>query len=63
MTALDPRGVLRRGYAIVQHDATGATVRSASQVSAGDTLTVQVSDGAFGAEVMDAALDKQAQSL
>ena len=63
MTALDPRGVLRRGYAIVQHEATGATVRSTSQVSTGDTLTVQVSDGAFRAKVSDAALDNRAQSL
>lgn len=50
LAALDPHGVLARGYAIVQTTG-GAVVRSVGQVTPGDRLTVRVADGAFGATV------------
>ncbi|MEW5958092.1 MAG: exodeoxyribonuclease VII large subunit [Chloroflexota bacterium] len=51
--ALDPRSTLRRGYAIVQKGLT--VVTQIGQVSPGEKLTVQVSDGSFGAAVIDPA--------
>jgi exodeoxyribonuclease VII large subunit len=50
--ALDPRAVLRRGYAVVQQSATGAVVRSISQVAIGDVISIDVEDGGFPAEVL-----------
>jgi exodeoxyribonuclease VII large subunit len=47
--ALSPLATLERGYAIVQRQDSGAVVRSAGQVSAGDGLTIRVADGEFGA--------------
>ncbi len=52
LEALNPNAVLGRGYAIVS-GAGGQVVRSVTQVQAGDGLTVQVSDGHFGARVED----------
>ena len=49
LTALDPARVLDRGYAIVLHK--GAVVSSVTDVAAGDSVTVRVSDGAFDATV------------
>jgi exodeoxyribonuclease VII large subunit len=49
LRALSPRATLERGYAIVR---TGdEIVRSASTVSVGDPLEVEVADGRFGARV------------
>jgi exodeoxyribonuclease VII large subunit len=49
LRALSPRATLERGYAIVR---TGEDiVRSATGVSAGDRVEVEVSDGRFGARV------------
>jgi exodeoxyribonuclease VII large subunit len=49
LRALSPRATLERGYAIVR---TGEEiVRSASSVSLGDPLEVEVADGRFGARV------------
>jgi exodeoxyribonuclease VII large subunit len=49
LRALSPRATLERGYAIVR---TGEEiVRSATEVSAGDPLEVEVADGRFGARV------------
>lgn len=50
--ALDPRAVLRRGYAVVQQPVTGVVVRSTSQVGAGDVIHIDVEDGGFPAEVL-----------
>jgi len=47
LDALNPLAVLRRGYAIVRSD--GQLVRSVSQISHGDRLSVRVADGEFGA--------------
>ena len=63
LASLDPRSVLHRGYAIIQHRQTGSPVQSVSQISAGDPLTVQVHDGAFGAEVTEPLLDGKEASL
>jgi exodeoxyribonuclease VII large subunit len=49
LTALDPARVLDRGYAIVLHE--GAVVASVADVSAGEIVSVRVSDGAFDATV------------
>ena len=48
LEALNPIAVLGRGYAIVSR-IEGQVVRSVAQVKPGDDLTVQVSDGRFGA--------------
>lgn len=47
---LDPRTTMARGWSIVR-DASGRTVRSIGQVSAGDAITVQVADGEVAATV------------
>ena len=49
LDALNPRAVLSRGYAIVH--AGGTLVRSRTQVSSGDIVTIDVADGAFRAAV------------
>jgi exodeoxyribonuclease VII large subunit len=49
--ALDPAGVLARGYAIVTATPAGTVVISVGDVGPGDALRVRVSDGAFGARV------------
>ncbi len=49
LRALSPRSTLERGYAIVRRE--GDIVRSASAVAAGETIAVEVADGAFGARV------------
>ena len=49
--ALDPAGVLRRGYAAVSRVDTGGIVSDASQVARGDAIHVRVHLGAFDAKV------------
>jgi len=49
VTALDPVGPLRRGFAIVQKTATQQVVSSTTQVLAGDPLTITVADGSIPA--------------
>lgn len=50
LSALNPKGVLKRGYALVQQD-NGRVVESAGQVNTGDKVTVVLHDGQFGAAV------------
>jgi exodeoxyribonuclease VII large subunit len=50
LAALDPRGVLARGYAIVTA-ADGAVIYSVAQAAPGAAITVRVADGAFDARV------------
>ena len=50
MAALNPVAVLERGFAIVT-DRGGQIISRVSQVSSGDALQVQVSDGDFGVKV------------
>jgi len=47
LKSLGYQGVLSRGFALVR-DRSGATVRQAASVSAGDALTVQFADGRIG---------------
>ena len=52
LDAMSPLKVLTRGYAMAQDDA-GQVIRSVSQVSAGDRITVRLSDGSVDATVTD----------
>jgi exodeoxyribonuclease VII large subunit len=49
LRTLSPRATLQRGYSIVR--AGDDIVRSASEVSAGEAIDVEVADGRFGARV------------
>ena len=49
---VDPSAVLARGFSLVTREDDGSLVRSVGQVESGDRVQVQVSDGAFGAEVL-----------
>jgi exodeoxyribonuclease VII large subunit len=51
LDALNPTGVLSRGYAIVTRG--GIPVLRTDEVTSGDEIKIQVTDGAFGAEVID----------
>jgi exodeoxyribonuclease VII large subunit len=61
LAALDPRGVLARGYAIVTA-ADGAVVYSVAQAIPGAAITVRVADGAFGARVTQIEPERISQS-
>jgi exodeoxyribonuclease VII large subunit len=50
LSALNPAGVLARGFAVVSMVGDGVVSR-VDQVQAGDLLQVRVSDGRFGAQV------------
>ncbi len=58
LTAVSPKATLARGYAIVR-DGDGRIVRTPAAVKAGDSLTVQVRDGQFGAVVSEVEGRKQ----
>jgi exodeoxyribonuclease VII large subunit len=51
LSALDPKAVLARGYAIAVDRETGKAIRSAAEAHPGLSIDVQVSDGSFGARV------------
>jgi exodeoxyribonuclease VII large subunit len=51
LVSLSPQSALGRGFAIVTRAADGAVVRSLRQVSPGDAIHVQVSDGSLAAKV------------
>jgi exodeoxyribonuclease VII large subunit len=51
LAAIDPRAVLRRGYAVVR-DPAGSIVRSAQTVTPGDRLVVQLGDGVVQVDVV-----------
>jgi exodeoxyribonuclease VII large subunit len=53
LRALSPKSTLERGYAIVQRSDTGAVLREAVDVSAGDALRVRLSAGEIAAVVTD----------
>ncbi|MBQ9169000.1 MAG: hypothetical protein IJX67_11420, partial [Oscillospiraceae bacterium] len=52
LDAMSPLKVLTRGYAMAQAD-DGSVIRSVSQVTGGDQVTVSLSDGKFIASVTD----------
>ncbi|MBW3635491.1 MAG: exodeoxyribonuclease VII large subunit, partial [Armatimonadetes bacterium] len=47
LRALDPRGVLERGYALLSDAQTGSLVTAFSQVKAGQKMVVTLHDGSF----------------
>ena len=49
LNAYNPLNVLARGYAVVRKEATREVVRSVTQVTAGEELSIRVSDGEFKA--------------
>ncbi len=51
LQALNPRGVLERGYTITTDDRTGRIVASRSQLALRQALTLHFKDGAAGVEV------------
>jgi len=51
LSALDPKAVLARGFAIAVDRRTGKAVRSVTEARPGQPIDVQVSDGSFGAVV------------
>ena len=52
LDAMSPLKVLTRGYAMAQSE-DGTVLRSVSQVKAGDTITISVSDGSISAAVTE----------
>jgi exodeoxyribonuclease VII large subunit len=52
LSALNPEATLARGYAIVRRLDDGRVVKHIAQVSPGNRLSVQVSDGEFGTIVL-----------
>lgn len=50
LSAVSPLATLARGFAIVR-DAEGRLIRAVDEAQPGATLTIQVSDGTFGAQV------------
>ena len=55
LAALSPLATLERGYAIVRQANSGAVVRSVEQVADGDSLSIRVHDGEFGAVTQHAS--------
>lgn len=51
LRALNPKEILKRGYAIVYTDTGKKVIRSVSEVAPGKTISVEISDGDFHAEV------------
>lgn len=51
LRVLNPKEILKRGFAIVYTDSGKKVVRSVSEVTGGSEVTVEVSDGRFDAEV------------
>jgi exodeoxyribonuclease VII large subunit len=49
--ALDPRGVLKRGYAFVRHPETGQIIKSVTETCVGSKVDVVLADGALRCEV------------
>lgn len=58
LRSLSPLAVLERGYALVQ-DASGAVVRSAAQLSAGQSVQTRMSDGTFTSTVGSVSVERQ----
>src|SRR5262245_8344266 len=54
LASLSYQGVLKRGFALVR-DAQGNSVRSVRQVTAGQSLDIELGDGRVGAQVTEAA--------
>ena len=55
LRALEPHGVLRRGYAVVCDNITGEPILSSSRINSGDIVTAQFADGSVTAAVVSTA--------
>ncbi|MGE3180119.1 MAG: exodeoxyribonuclease VII large subunit [Phycisphaerae bacterium] len=53
LTALDPRGVLRRGYALVRDSKSKRVIRSRDEIRDKQRLIIEVGDGSFRATADD----------
>lgn len=51
LSALDPRSILGRGYAVVSRPDTGVPITSIDQIETGLRLRTRVADGAFNSQV------------
>jgi exodeoxyribonuclease VII large subunit len=60
LSALNPLGVLGRGYALVQ-DGEGKVIPTVNRLSAGDTVTLRFADGRARAVIRDTASENQEQ--
>lgn len=58
LRSLSPLAVLERGYALVQ-DETGAVVRSAAQLSAGQVVETRMHDGSFTSTVAKVSMERR----
>ena len=63
LRTLDPAATLRRGFAVVQGGDNGPVITAAGQVSAGQALTITVSDGIIPAAVTDGATPPPAAAV
>ncbi len=63
LQTLNPKATLKRGYAVVQKEATGDVVFQKTNVIAGDPLRVTVSDGDFSVAVKGASKRKSKREL
>jgi exodeoxyribonuclease VII large subunit len=52
LATLDPKAVLKRGYAVVR-ETNGAIVRSAAEVTPGQELQIQLSQGQLNVKVTE----------
>ena len=60
LRTLDPAATLRRGFAVVQGGDNGPVITAASQVAAGQSLTITVTDGIIPAAVVSVAAESNA---
>lgn len=58
LDAMSPLKVLTRGYAVATTQ-SGSIIRSATEVSPGDQITVRVSDGSIHANVVEGKMDHE----
>ena len=63
LRTLDPAATLRRGFAVVQGGDNGPVITAAGQVTAGQALTITVTDGIIPAAVTDGATPPPAAAV
>jgi len=56
LVALNPRGVLERGYAIVYRDSDRKVITSSGMVTAGDRVLVELAKGGLKAVVKETSV-------
>jgi exodeoxyribonuclease VII large subunit len=63
LITLDPKSVLQRGYAMVRQEQNGTTVRSATDVTLGQALTIQLASGRLKVTVTELHADSPSEDL